>query len=104
MATWDDWWHSPSAVAWDQTGRTLHRWALLLDRLFSDPDAPVSLHSEIIKIEDRHGMSDGARLKLRWLIVDDSQPVAKPPAKKAAKPKSAKAQTSQLAARLRIVG
>jgi hypothetical protein len=100
---WEYWWSTPQATAWDQSGRSLHRWAILMDVILDTDDAPVSMHAQVLAIEDRHGFSPAYMLKLRWLIVDDSAPAKKPPAKKTTKPKTPRAQTARLAGRLRIV-
>jgi hypothetical protein len=102
LAEWEFWWSTPQATAWHPSGRSLHRWAILMDRIFTDPDAPISLHAQVLAIEDRHGFSPAMMLKMRWIVVDDSLAAAQP-AKRAARPKSAKAQTAGLARRLKVV-
>src|SRR4051812_8501022 len=64
VAEWDYWWSTPQACAWDQSGFSLHRWALLMDRIHSEPEAPVALHAQVLAIEDRHGFSPAHMLKL----------------------------------------
>lgn len=71
LEAWAGWWSTPQATRWDQTGRSLLRWALLFDRLMSDPDCPVSVHTQIQVLEDRHGFSERAMLNLRWRIRRD---------------------------------
>lgn len=100
-AEWEFWWSTPQATAWDPSGHSLLRWAQLLDTVLTNPDAPVSIHAQLLAIEDRHGFSPAAMLKLRWRIVADElgEKRAEPP-KRA---RSAKAQTASLASRLRAV-
>lgn len=71
-AAWREWWKSPQAVMWDQSGKTLHRWVFLLDCLYAGDD-PVRLSAEMRQHEDRHGMSPKALAQLAWFIVDDEQ-------------------------------
>lgn len=71
-SAWREWWSTPQAITWDQSGRSLHRWALLFDKIVTDPDAPVSIHAQLQAIEDRHGFSPSYMAKLRWRIVDDA--------------------------------
>ncbi len=68
LEAWAAWWATPQAVLWDQTGKTLHRWALLYDVLVVDPSAPPSVQAQLIQLEDRHGMSPQAMAKLRWAV------------------------------------
>jgi hypothetical protein len=100
--TWNDWWATPQATAWDPSGRSLWRWLILFEKMISDPEAPVTIHTQLLAIEDRHGFTPAAMLKLRWRIVGDElaeRRDERPPSR----PKSAKSQTSGLAARLRPV-
>jgi hypothetical protein len=99
---WAQWWSTPQATVWDPSGRSLWRWAVLFDKMLTDPEAPVSMHTQMQAIEDRHGFTPAAMLKLRWRIVGDElaeRRDERPPSR----PKSAKSQTSGLAARLRPV-
>jgi hypothetical protein len=107
LDAWRTWWSTPQATRWDQTGVSLHRWALLYDQLITSPDAPVSAHTQITAIEDRHGFSQKAMVQLRWKLAPDevadkrvereAQSGAKSPA--AAK-RAAKQQGAAVAARL----
>jgi hypothetical protein len=83
LEAWAAWWSTPQAAMWDQTGRTLHRWALLYDQLVNDPEAPAGLHGQLLQLEDRHGMSPAAMLKLRWSVAAAEAPT--PPAPTPAK-------------------
>lgn len=74
-ATKDAWallWKSPQATQWDQTGRTMHTWAVLHADLLRGERSPSSVSSEMRQIEDRHGLNPKALLQLRWRIVDDT--------------------------------
>ena len=70
---WADLWSSPQAFAWDQSGRTLHGWALAHhDAITAEENgrsATASL-AELRAIEDRHGLNPKAMLQLRWRVVD----------------------------------
>ena len=68
VEAWTAWWSTPQATQWDQSGKTLHRWALLYDVLVRDPAAPASVHGQLLQVEDRHGMSPQAMAKLRWQV------------------------------------
>jgi hypothetical protein len=68
---WADLWSSPQAAAWDQSGRTLRRWAELHAVGVLEGVSAVR-SSEMRQIEDRHGLSPKALLQLRWLVVDDA--------------------------------
>jgi hypothetical protein len=76
VAWWEDLWSSPQAVAWDQTGRTLHRLAILFDDLVKEKAPATSISNEMRQLEDRHGLNPKALLQLRWRIADDAQVVA----------------------------
>jgi len=100
---WAYWWSTPQATAWDQSGHSLHRWITLLDMVLANQEAPVSLHAQILALEDRHGFSPAAMLKLRWRIVADELGERRehtPPSRRRA---SARTQTAALAARLQPV-
>lgn len=72
-ATLDEWarlWRSPQATMWDQSGRTLHAWAILHHHYVTDEkgERVASLAAEMRQHEDRHGLSPKAMLQLRWRI------------------------------------
>jgi hypothetical protein len=71
VEAWAGWWSTPQATQWDPSGRSLWRWALLFDRLMTDPDCPVSVHTQMNGIEDRHGFSHRAMVNLRWRLRAD---------------------------------
>lgn len=71
VAAWAAWWSTPQSTKWDQSGISLHRWLLLFDRMITDPDAPVSAHTQMTAIEDRHGFSEKAMIQLRWKLTPD---------------------------------
>jgi hypothetical protein len=73
LEAWSYWWSTPQACAWDQSGRSLHRWAMLYDEIATD-GGNASLHGQLMALEDRHGMSPVAMAKLRWEIVTDAEP------------------------------
>lgn len=79
VEVWNGWWSTPQATQWDQSGRSLHRWALMFDRLITDPDAPVTLHTQLSALEDRHGFTHRAMVQLRWRIRQDPAPPYQPP-------------------------
>lgn len=71
---WTDLWSSPQAVAWDQSGRTLHAWALAHHEAVTAEENGKALGpmlAEMRAIEDRHGLNPKAMLQLRWRVVDD---------------------------------
>jgi hypothetical protein len=74
----------------------------MLDIILSADEPPVSLHAQILAIEDRHGFSPAAMLKLRWRIVNDEL-AAQRQDSRPKRARSAKAQTAGLASRLRAV-
>ncbi len=92
LAEWSYWWSTPQATAWDQSGRSLARWALMFDRLLTDDNPPTTLHAQLLAIEDRHGFTPAAMLKLRWLIDESPATPAKQPARPDAAPGSGLAQ------------
>lgn len=75
VEAWNQLWTTPQAVAWDQSGRTLHVWAVLhndMGQFQADrKPVPASLLSELRQIEDRHGLSPKAMLQLRWRVIED---------------------------------
>lgn len=99
---WRDWWGTPQATAWDPSGRSLWRWLILFEKMISDSEAPVTIHAQMLAIEDRHGFTPAAMLKLRWRVVGDEL-AERRDERPVKRPKSARAQTSGLAARLRPV-
>jgi hypothetical protein len=73
-ATRDWWkaiWASPMATQWRADDAELVRAALLWECVWSG-EFSAALLAELRAIEDRHGLSPLARLKLRWSIEDDS--------------------------------
>lgn len=102
VEAWGEWWSTPQATAWDQSGRSLWRWLMLFEKMLTDAEAPVSLHTQLQAIEDRHGFTPAAMLKLRWRIVADELAVQREQPRPS-KARSAKAQTASLASRLRAV-
>lgn len=79
---WADLWRSPQAVAWDQSGRTLHGWLLAHEDAILAGENGKSLGpmlAEMRAIEDRHGLNPKAMLQLRWRIVDDAGDVVSEP-------------------------
>jgi hypothetical protein len=80
---WAEWWATPQATVWDQSGKSLHRWAFLFDTLATNPDAPVAIHAAMTAIEDRHGFTPQAMARLRWRVIDEGQAVTSaPPARR----------------------
>lgn len=86
---WAELWSSPQATAWDQTGRTMHGWAVAHHELHRDlyyddngkpiqPPNKTALLAEMRQIEDRHGLNPKAMLQLRWRIVEDEPEVSAP--------------------------
>ncbi len=68
---WSALWSTPQAVAWDQTGESLVRLALLYDDLqYLEPGKSTGISAEMRAIEDRHGLSPKSMLQLRWRIVE----------------------------------
>jgi hypothetical protein len=66
-AEWKRLWETPQATQWDQTGLTLHSWALMKAK--GDLLGPnASMLGELRQIEDRHGLSPKALLQLRWKV------------------------------------
>jgi hypothetical protein len=86
-AAWKLLWASPQATAWDQTGRTLHAWAVLHHDLVDGERATAGIAAEMRNIEDRHGLNPKALLQLRWVIVDKPSESTEP-----ATPKRASAE------------
>jgi len=93
LDAWAAWWATPQATQWDQSGKSLHRWAILYDQLMADPDAAAAIHAQLLQIEDRHGFTPQAMAKLRWRI--DDEPTATAPGELAGK--SAKARRMESA-------
>jgi hypothetical protein len=83
---WSALWSTPQATAWDQTGESLVRLALLYDDLQQvEPGKSTGISAEMRAIEDRHGLSPKSMLQLRWRIVE-----AEPGQRAAARPTSAR--------------
>lgn len=78
VEAWAGWWSTPQATRWDQSGRSLLRWALLFDRMMTDPDCPVTVHTQMAAIEDRHGFTAKAMVQLRWRLREDPAPPPTP--------------------------
>ena len=100
---WVYWWSTPQATAWDQSGHSLLRWATLLDQVLTAAEPPISAHAQILAIEDRHGFTPAAMLKLRWQVVTDELGDAREQPARPKRARSAKSQTAGLASRLRAV-
>lgn len=68
---WAMWWASPQATMWDQSGKTLWRWAELADGIAAGELAMIPASREMRAIEDDHGMSPAAMQRRRWFVVGD---------------------------------
>lgn len=101
VEAWRGWWSTPQATQWDPSGRSLWRWLLLFDRLLSEPDCPVSVHTQINGIEDRHGFSHRAMVNLRWRIKRDE--VGEKRNERATSKAASAAEAKQVALRLKRV-
>jgi hypothetical protein len=71
LEAWSRMWASPQALMWDQTGQSLHAWAILHDALIRGDKAPAPLIGEMRQIEDRHGLNPKAMAQLCWRIGDE---------------------------------
>ena len=76
---WEAWWASPMAHQWDESDhRAVLRLLLLTDqfakasRRGSVRDMPLA---EIRQLEDRLGLNEAGRIKLRWLLPTDDQDI-----------------------------
>ena len=78
IAWWEDLWSCPQATAWDQSGRTLTRLAVLFDDLIKEKAPATSLSNEMRQLEDRHGLNPKAMLQLRWRIVEEADVMPMP--------------------------
>lgn len=87
VAAWNDWWSTPQAAAWDQSGRSLVRWAVLFDMMLGD-EASAAVHVQMTALEDRHGFTPQALMKMRWRVVRDEVAAKRP----ASEGKSSKAR------------
>ena len=85
---WAELWRTPQAVMWDQTGRSLHVMAAMMDDLISGRAEAAKVSAEMRQHEDRHGLNARSLMSLRWRIVDEVK-TAPVPAKKAARKKPA---------------
>ncbi len=105
VQAWQSWWSTPQATKWDPSGRSLWRWAYLFDRMVTDPDAPVTVHTQMTALEDRHGFSEKAMLNLRWRVAPDEvgEKRTERAASAAASKRTAKAASKQVAGRLAAV-
>lgn len=72
---WVEVWASPQASAWDQSGRTMVPFALVMDDLIAGRVDAVKASPEIRQHQDRHGMNPKAMLQLRWRVLDDEPEV-----------------------------
>ena len=90
-------WRQPAATQWQQDGASLHHWATVHAKV-SIEGPTAALLSELRQIEDRHGCSPAAMLRLRWRIVSDQPETATAPAKgkAAASPKDRRASILKL--------
>lgn len=68
---WALWWSSPQAVMWDQSGKTLWRWAELADAAAAGEINLIAAGREMRAMEDDHGMSPAAMQRRRWFVVAD---------------------------------
>lgn len=85
---WAVLWRKPAALQWEADGSTLHHWATVHARM-SIEGPTAALMGELRQIEDRHGVSPAAMMRLRWRLVDTvALEQAQAPAKGKAKPKS----------------
>ncbi len=77
---WKNLWASPQATQWDQSGVSLHRWAMAHDESIRAQVAGgrgvAGLLAEMRQIEDRHGLSPKSMLQLRWRIAEVDEPRA----------------------------
>lgn len=77
---WDELWATPEATQWDQTGRSLHAYAILHHELMLDAEREAkdrkasSLSAEMRQHEDRHGLSVKAKMQLRWRVAASAAP------------------------------
>lgn len=61
-------WASPMAAVWLESDLdTLIRLARLMDEVNRDPST-ASLHAQVTSLEDRLGLSPGARRRLQWEV------------------------------------
>lgn len=70
---WWRWaWSTPSASQWDVATDVVAvaRRAMLEDRL-ADREAPASLFSSALQLDDRLGLSPKARATLRWRVAGE---------------------------------
>lgn len=70
---WEAWWGSPMASLWEPSDfHVVLRLARLVDEA-GRGEATAAQLSETRQLEDRLGLSAGAREKLRWEIKDDGE-------------------------------
>ena len=85
LVVWEQIWHTPQAVAWEQLG-----WERAVARYVRDllpaeqRGAPTSAKSEVRQHEDRLGLNPMSLLRLRWEIRDVDEPAAAKPRKASA--------------------
>jgi hypothetical protein len=67
---WDELWHSPQAVAWEDLGwtRSVARYARAV--VLAETGANASLLAEVRQMEDRLGLNPMSMKRLQWEIVD----------------------------------
>ena len=68
-ALWDQLWHSPQAIAWEDLGwtRSVARYAITAIRA-ERPGAVSALLSEVRQMEDRLGLTPMSMRRLQWEI------------------------------------
>ncbi len=67
-AAWKEIWSTPMAVLFDQTGETLHQWAILHSAIAIEGPTPARL-GELRAILNAHGLGGPKSLQqLRWRI------------------------------------
>ena len=84
-AAWRGLWETLQATQWDQTGKSLHDWAMLHAKASIDGPTPA-MTAEMRQHTDRHGLNPAALMRLRWRIVAD---VAEAPTVPASRTKKA---------------
>ena len=72
---WTELWKKPQATQWEQDGSTLFPLAVVMDDLITARIDSVRATPEIRQLEDRHGLNPKALLQLRWMVMDEEEPV-----------------------------
>lgn len=67
-AWWAELWSTPQAVAWDQSGRSMHTLALLHHELMTTDGNAAKISAEMRQHEDRHGLTPKAMMQMSWRI------------------------------------